>query len=149
MSGTQMIECSNCTRTFSKAVVYLFQSSWGNLLNDFLICVHICFWMVAQAFYPYLCSLRYCHSSVLTNCGRKLPVFFVTLKHALLLQASYILAVVVCCSIDFKLEVKWSSVGLCWSFTCAIWTVRRLITHQNYTTFIWNFNIFNFWVLWL
>lgn len=149
MSGTQMIECSNCTRTFSKAVVYLFQSSWGNLLNDFLICVHICFWMVAQAFYPYLCSLRYCHSSVLTNCGRKLPVFFVTLKRALLLQASYILAVVVCCSIDFKLEVKWSSVGLCWSFTCAIWTVRRLITHQNYTTFIWNFNIFNFWVLWL
>lgn len=144
-----MIDCSNCTRTFSKALVYLFQSSWGNLLKDFFIWIHICFWMVAQAFSRYLGSLCYCHYSVLTNCGRKLPVFFVTLWRAPLLPASYMLAVVVCCSIDFKLKVKWSSVGLCWSFTCAIWTVRRLITHQNYMTFIWNFNLFNFQVLWL
>lgn len=51
--------------------------------------------MVAQAFHQYLSSLCCCHYSVLTNCGGKLPVFFVTLQHALLLQASYILAVVV------------------------------------------------------
>lgn len=57
--------------------------------------------MIAQAFYQYLGSLCYCHYSVLANCGRKLPVFFVTLQHDLLLQASYILAVVVCFSIDF------------------------------------------------
>lgn len=57
--------------------------------------------MVAQAFYQCLGSLCYCHYSVLTNCGGKLPVFFVSLQHDLLLQASCILAVVVCFSIDF------------------------------------------------
>lgn len=62
--------------------------------------------MVAQAFYQYFGSLCYSHYSVLTNCGRKLPVFFVTLQHALLLQASYILALVACFSIDVKLKVK-------------------------------------------
>lgn len=144
-----MIDCSDCTRTFSKALVYLFQSSWGNLLKDFLICIHICSWMVAQAFHQYLSSLCCCHYPVLTNCGRKIPVFFVTLQHALLLKLATYLLWWSCFSTDFKLKVKWSSVGLCWSFAYAVWIVRRLITHQNYMAFIWNFNLFNFQVVWL
>lgn len=118
-----MTDCSNCTKTFfpSKAILYLFQSNWENLLRDFLICIHVCFWMIAQAFYRYLGWLCYCHCSMLTDCGSKLPFFFVTLKHTLLLYASYVLTVVIFWALILG---KKSEIIQCWAllklFMCSL-----------------------------